>query len=356
MQLKTNKRTIGYSLILIVLLITSSCKEKSKSETSLTYSKEQSEILIDKFPLPRKGITGFNSISYPNDFSFDQLDEDIYNQLTNKSLLSKLSGKPASDDVLIKVRYLYKDIYGKDSLDNWIVIGSWKASEAMKYADFQSWHSQYQIFTLLKNFESSNTETQRTTTELTDINTAQPQNIISRSNSKLDKENGWGKFKLGASLEQIKGIANISYNSTDFQNQNLITCQVDDVGNYNFYHFPINYIYLDFDSEILVRITIALQDFDAQASSNQKQSRLATGNLLHNVIAKEYGNWNPLTPNDEERDNAMIYKGVINGNKISLVRNAYKTAYNGNVPNNLDLDAQKPLTYGDHYIYSLNRN
>lgn len=342
----------SYLLSIILILLFTSCRNKDSYETTVTYEKASSEILIDKFPLPRMGITGINTQSYPNDFSFEKLDENVYNLITGKGILSVFNGEANSSDVAIKIRHLYKDKYGKDSLDNWINIGTYSVSEMKKYADFSTWNRQYGIYKLLTQFEDKKRGLQTNGSNIIAPENQMVSDAVQNTVLKLDKENGWGKFTFGSSLEHIKGLANISFLGTYPNNQNLIQCQVDDVSSYNFYHYPINYIYLDFDNEQLVRITIALEAYDAQAPQNSKQSRLSTGNLIFNTVAKDYGNWNSSGITDEDKENNVVYKGQIRANNIALERKAFKTGYSGNVADIYDTETQKALCAGDVFIFT----
>lgn len=140
------RRILNFTLLALMLII-ASCNKKTVGNITIEALPETSEITIDNFPQPKIGIAGFNTVSYPSDFSFEKTDEAVYELIKSASFTKTM--------IAIKLRQDYKDQYGKDSLANWIEIGVLDREEAKKYADFSTWNRKYGVYSMLKFYNST---------------------------------------------------------------------------------------------------------------------------------------------------------------------------------------------------------
>lgn len=114
-----------------------SCSNLKVGDATVTISPVESEILIDNFPRYRQGISGFNAIDWPEDFSFNKLDKIVFNALKGQRF-----GK---SNVNVFIRFIDKDQYGKSNPKDWVFIGQLSVDEAKKYEDFTHWNNRYKI-------------------------------------------------------------------------------------------------------------------------------------------------------------------------------------------------------------------
>lgn len=140
MNLRSNSVDfVKMKLMLLIIggLLLTACKNNKIGDTIVEYSTDRSEISIDNFPHGRTGIEGFNTVTYPDDFSFQRVDEAIYEFITSKNFDKSHVG--------IKLRYTGKDQYGKDTVGKWVSIGSIDVNESKKYVDIHLWKRKFGI-------------------------------------------------------------------------------------------------------------------------------------------------------------------------------------------------------------------
>lgn len=118
-----------------------SCNKKKVGETTVEYSKENTEISIDNFPNGQLGISGLTETSFPEGFSIQKIDEIIYDFVTTKNF--------DRNNVNVRLRYTGEDKYGNDTVGNWIQIGKIDIQESKKYADYHKWKGVFGFETLL---------------------------------------------------------------------------------------------------------------------------------------------------------------------------------------------------------------
>jgi hypothetical protein len=135
---------INCALLTILTFIVFSCNNVKFGQTVIECSAENSEILIDNFPHSQVGIEGFNTTSYPEGFSLNKLNEEIFDCVTTKEFSNHL--------VSIKLRFIGQDQYGKDTVGKWIHIGNIDANESKKYANIDAWNKLFEFSKLLEEY------------------------------------------------------------------------------------------------------------------------------------------------------------------------------------------------------------
>jgi len=204
-------------LLIIGGLLFTACKNNKIGDTIVEYSTDRSEISIDNFPHGGTGIEGFNTITYPDDFSFQKVDEAIYEFISSKNFDKSHVG--------IKLRYTGKDQYGKDTVGTWVYIGSIDVKESKKYADFSSWNRTNALF---KMFQSP---VQRSETkEVPNNRPSMAANIPQTSNDGgYDIESPEQRAERLKAFEPVKGINTTIFNQSDENLQKLKWRVIEDV-------------------------------------------------------------------------------------------------------------------------------
>lgn len=91
-------------------------------------------IFISDFPPYSVGLTGFNQVSFRDDFSFEELDEFVYKIVTEKSDHGIIN---------IVIQMTSQDRYGYSYQNDPVTIGSININESKRYKDFFHWKQNY---------------------------------------------------------------------------------------------------------------------------------------------------------------------------------------------------------------------
>lgn len=89
-------------------------------------------VIID-IPYPQTGISSTYGMSYPDDFNFNEIEKDIFDELRKTKYIGLIE---------IKARFISEDKYGYDKKESPIMLGRLDATEIKKYKDYSNYRPQ----------------------------------------------------------------------------------------------------------------------------------------------------------------------------------------------------------------------
>jgi len=362
LTLPSVQRFIKHTCLFLTLLFLLSCEQDKVGDTTIKYLKSDSEILIDRFPVPTYGINGFNTVSYPNDFSSEKLDEKIYNLITDKNILSTFDAQTPSTIVKVKTRAMLKDRYGKDSLDNWITIGSFDISEAKKFAGFQDWNRKYGVFKLINVLKEQMNKSAPSKPEIAQNITAESssniQSVVStyetlskmaeKSSLKIDNDNGVGQIKFGMDIADVNRISPQGYPQKIDGHSDMYSCSMKNPNTFYLSGRKVEGVTFVYYQNSLLRIIVDLPPYDETVDATDLSSKRRTGNEdVYNDIEHKYGPWGESVSSGQENEVTAHEDHVINGNLVSVRRICYSLTQN-----TLDPSQGQLMCPGDRFVYT----
>ncbi|WP_157255746.1 hypothetical protein [Pedobacter sp. Leaf41] len=351
----------NFFYLLVFTSIFISCQNVKVGTTVISPLKDKGEINIDNFPIPKYGIEGFNTASYPTDFSFEKVDLTIFNLIRDKGIQSWIESNWSKEYVDIRIRHVYKDKYGKDSSGTWLNIGSISVAESNKYETFADWNREYAIFKMItlldKKPDTSNKiinadiipKSQTTVPLQTESTVAEIlAQAVLKSTLKIDRDNGLGNIKLGSTFEDIdkfcyqklptiiKGKKYLTYTTAIFPQQYYIQGRKAE---------DVRFIYY---KKVLARIIITLPPYDDSVDDSNDASKLRTGNSdVFEALQKQYGPWSSIVDQGKEDEVTNYEEYVIKGQFVELSRTRFELTQQV-----LDPSQGRLMCPGDRYIYT----
>lgn len=319
-------------ILLLFILLTFACNRKKFGDVLIEVFPEQAKIDINNLPYGQTGIHGFNTITYPEGFSFEDIDEAIYDYLVSKNFNNNI--------VAINIRYGGKDGYGKDTLGKLITIGHLNIEESKKYASFADWKRKYNVFNLIQTRVATKTLQDQSSSETItpskiketllmpdpeDLTTAQNIEIIaSKSNLEIDRDNGVGQLKFGMTIAEIGKVCKQSklkkikgMNDTYFAD--LLTNSFYLSGR------KVEAVRVVYYKGVLLRIFVTLKPYVENAESDDEDSKYRTGNEdVYQDISNKYGSWGVMLETGEEEGYLAYSIYEIQGKYARIQRKEWK--------------------------------